>query len=1341
MAGYDIGPKISLKGESAFNQSISKIQNNLRVLGSEMEKTTTEFAGNSRSVEALTAKNKILNKQIEEQKKIFSTIANELEKQKDKLKEYGQALQKAQESGDPREIAKAEKAYQDQERAVSRLTVAFNEASTSITRLEQDFESNNQAIQDSSRSLGKFRDIAQEVEKQTSNIGEKISKMGDLIATSMAATIKAIAAVGTALAGAATAAIKVGSDFENGMSKVAAISGATKEDLIELTEKAKEMGAKTKFSATESAAAFEYMAMAGWKTQDMLNGIEGIMNLAAASGEELASVSDIVTDALTAFGLQAKDSAHFADVLAKASSSSNTNVGLMGETFQYVAPVAGAMKYSIEDTALAIGLMANAGIKGSQSGTALRAVITRLVKPPKMAAEALEELGFTALKADGTVKPLRETLVELREKFSTLTDAEKANTAARLAGTEAMSGLLSIVNASEQDFQKLAASIDDSTGAALNMAEVMQDNLQGQITILGSALEGLGIEFYEKVQVPMKEATKKVISYVEDITKAFKKDGLYGAVKEAGNVFAKLAAQAVEAAPQMAQASVELIQGFITGIKKNSKKIVSAAKELAKVLADSLVSLLPEQLQKPLQKTINIIANVLQNLGKVVSNIAKKIIPVFTKSIEFLGNNLDKIVPLLTAVVVTMKTWSAIQTAANFLKSFTMATEAASVAVTAFIAANGAEAVATAASTGALTLKQVAVGALNKQIGLATAAQYLWNASMTANPIGIIITLLGAAGAAILAYNLTQKEAITTSEIFAESQRNLVNTYQDGIEKASEWKNGIAGARDILADINDEVIVSSEKQQELSQAMKDVQREITEVAKAGQEERGSLSDLEIQRLDELFQKMHELAEQEVEVKKAYQKAVKTQAEIAAANKSTSLEEYEKNSQDIILTAERTNNQLINKAREQMTEELMLIDKKYGEQATMSNEAYANEVRAVGERKRLIIDAANAEYEETLTIIQKGYADIMIEQREYSTAYQDTLDQMRAKQKAHDAEMEQFAKEYYDNINKGHMNLITAQDDYQRKSEDSKIAHNLEMLELYNQYTENLSENATKENAILLDMVAQSGQSYDELNESTKSMVEAVLVSFKLLDEESRKTLNQALEGMGMEIDSHGDLLYTSGENAGKKVIDGFDSADIPTEFNEIANTGINSYLEPFDTSQELARTEVGKLKRASLSTLEQAKDDYYRQGLAAVSAYIKGLTSQKPPALGSLVELPKRSSSRIGEEVVQENLNIRSIAPIGIVDETNNFATNFAREMQSVRRQIQNVIPTNIHSTADISLSKKKATTSGFADQQNAFYFTIESFNNYSNEDAKQLAQTIMYEANNIYKRDRKVWA
>ena len=234
-------------------------------------------------------------------------------------------------------------------------------------------------------------------------------------------------ATGTAMASLATLggyAVKVGSDFESGMSKVQAISGATGEEIDKLTEKAKEMGAKTKFSASESAEAFQYMAMAGWKTEDMLNGIEGIMNLAAASGEELASVSDIVTDALTAFGLQAKDSAHFADVLARASSNSNTNVGLMGETFKYVAPLAGSMKYSVEDTAVAIGLMANAGIKGSQAGTALRSMLTRLVKPPKEAAVALDKLNVSAKNSDGTMKPLSQTMQELRVKFANLSESQ-----------------------------------------------------------------------------------------------------------------------------------------------------------------------------------------------------------------------------------------------------------------------------------------------------------------------------------------------------------------------------------------------------------------------------------------------------------------------------------------------------------------------------------------------------------------------------------------------------------------------------------------------------------------------------------------------------------------------------------------------------------------------------------------------------------------------------------------------------------------------------------------------------------------------------------------------------
>lgn len=236
---------------------------------------------------------------------------------------------------------------------------------------------------------------------------------------------KAVTVTATSLVAVGTAATIVGSNFEEGMSKVAAISGATGADFEKLKEKAKQMGATTKFSATEAASAFEYMAMAGWKTTDMLGGIDGVMNLAAASGEDLALVSDIVTDAITAFGLSASDSGHFADVLAAASSNANTNVSMLGESFKYVAPIAGAMKYSVEDTSLALGLMANASIKGSMAGTSLKTSLANLASPTDSMAEVMEKYGISLTDADGSMKSLREVIDTLRSKMGVLTKQRK----------------------------------------------------------------------------------------------------------------------------------------------------------------------------------------------------------------------------------------------------------------------------------------------------------------------------------------------------------------------------------------------------------------------------------------------------------------------------------------------------------------------------------------------------------------------------------------------------------------------------------------------------------------------------------------------------------------------------------------------------------------------------------------------------------------------------------------------------------------------------------------------------------------------------------------------------
>lgn len=315
--------------------------------------------------------------------------------------------------------------------------------------------------------------VKQNMAGAMSSAGNKLS--GAMLGTTM--QMAGMAGIGFGIFDA----VKGYADFEEEMSAVKAISGATADEFQKLNEKAIQMGADTKFSALESAQAFKYMGMAGWKTNEMIGGIAGIMNLAAASGEDLAMTSDIVTDSLSAFGLQAKDSAMFADVLAAAATNSNTNVALMGQTFKYAAPVAGALGFSVQDTALAVGLMANQGIKGSEAGTALRAMMTRLVKPTKESGEAMDILGLNILDANGKMKPFRDIIADIREGMKKLSPDSKAAVAGMLAGQEAMSGLLALVNSPYEDFDKLAGAIDNSSGAAERMAKIRMDNLKGDL--------------------------------------------------------------------------------------------------------------------------------------------------------------------------------------------------------------------------------------------------------------------------------------------------------------------------------------------------------------------------------------------------------------------------------------------------------------------------------------------------------------------------------------------------------------------------------------------------------------------------------------------------------------------------------------------------------------------------------------------------------------------------------------------------------------------------------------------------------------------------------------------
>lgn len=482
-----------------------------------------------------------------------------------------------------------------------------------------------------------------------------IDGIGSIAEKGLKATGAILAGTATAIGAIGAASVKVGSDFEASMSKVAAISGATGDDLKALTDKAKEMGATTKFSASESADALQYMAMAGWKTEDMLNGLDGIMNLAAASGEDLATTSDIVTDALTAFGLSAEDSTHFADVLAQASSNANTNVGMMGETFKYVAPVAGALGYTAEDTALAIGLMANSGIKASQAGTSLRSIMSRMAKPTKEVQGAMDKLGVSLTDSNGNMKSLNEVMGDLRNGFAGLSEAEAAEMAAALGGQEAMSGLLAIVNASDDDFDKLSDAIYSCDGAAKRMADTMNDNLQGQITILKSGLEGLGISLYENMEAPLKEVVKEAQNMVQQLQDAFNNGGLDEVVSTVGDIFAQIVEKAASAAPDLIDVASDMIQSFLTGINNNLPEIASAGVDIVTSLGSALIENTGLLWSTGVALLAEVLSGLADNMPQLVESAKDALSQFGSALVEYapsIGESAAKIVSYLASAVI-----------------------------------------------------------------------------------------------------------------------------------------------------------------------------------------------------------------------------------------------------------------------------------------------------------------------------------------------------------------------------------------------------------------------------------------------------------------------------------------------------------------------------------------------------------------------------------------------------------------------------------------------------------------------------------------------------------------
>lgn len=971
-----------------------------------------------------------------------------------------------------------------------------------------------------------------------------ISKLGSLTKTGLSILTKGVAAVSAGLTAASGYAVKVGSDFESGMSEVAAISGASGKALQALTDKAKEMGSTTKFSATESAEALKYMAMAGWDTDKMLSGLPGVMNLAAASGENLGTVSDIVTDSMTAFGMAADEAGHFADVLAQASSKSNTNVALMGETFKYVAPVAGALGYSAEDAAVAIGLMANSGIKGSQAGIALRQTLTRLAKPTDEVEAAMETLGISLTDSEGNMKSLGDVMQDMRKGFKNLTKDQQAQYAASIAGQEGMSGLLAIVNASDEDFNTLTEAIQNSDGAAQSMADTMQDNLKGAVTIAKSALEGLGITVYEEISTPMKNAVETATEYTGQLQRAFEAKGIEGAVSTLGTVLASAATKVAQAAPKMVDAGANMIVSFVQGISKNARKLSTAAVNVGKSLVSALLKFVPEAGKAGL-KLITAFAKQLvgYKLGKDIESLGSTIIKSFSGISRSVSNAIGKITPLIEkmASAAIKAAEGGIEVLANTIEflcdHIDVVLPLVSAAATAFAALS------------------IAKNAATWIQGATTAFQGL-TAAMSLNPFTLAVAGAAALVAILVTVVAMQEDTVTSAERLAESQENLAESCQGVFDQYGAWSDAVKAADGSLDALTSTMGIAKDKQQELAAEMDSVQAQITAIMKTASDERRGYTEAEIQTLQDLFAQMRSLSEQELAIQQSYQDAVLTQASNLLDAENMTAESYTEYAARIAAQAETTRDAVINSASDKYTQAISYAEQereavlnseagKNEEQKALAEQAYQDAINTAAKEYQAAVDAANAKCNDTSEIIAQGYAKNADLAHAWSEEQAMIAAEETANANAYKQELVNAYQSYVDEMKQKGADEYTARDNLQKELNDINERYTAKEASTNNRRAANLDEATQKQIATLLEMVAESGSAYDDLDSTTQQMVDGFMDNIDRLSPETKESLNDTLKGMGMTIDSNGKLLYTSGEKSGQEVIRGWKSK-IPT---------------------------------------------------------------------------------------------------------------------------------------------------------------------------------------------------
>lgn len=993
-----------------------------------------------------------------------------------------------------------------------------------------------------------------ETDLDSSGIEKGLSKLGSITAKGMKAATVAITGTAAALGGVAAAAIKVGSDFESQMSRVKAISGATGEEFEQLKAQAMQLGADTSFSASQAAEGMENLAAAGFTTSEIMNAMPGLLNLAAASGEDLASSSDIAASTLRGFGLAAYDAAHVADVLAANANRTNSSVADTGEAMKYIAPLARAAGLSLEETAAAIGIMANAGVNGSQAGTSLRGALSRLSKPTKDMSEAMDELGISFYDSNGKMKSLTEQVGMLRQATEGMTDEQKNNYLVTLYGQEALSGMLALINEGEGSLGELTNAYKNCDGAAQKAAETMQDNLSGALEQLSGSAETLGLAFYNSVADNLKNAAKTATESINNITDSFNNGGLNEAIQTAGDEFANLAVEAASHAPEMVDTAVDFIEAFASGIASNKGRILGAAGEMAESMASGLAELLPSKLQEPVEDAIDAVAESLSDGGlkkagktaektfdsliKVVGKLASTALPPLTKALDFAGENLDRLV------------------------------------------------VVAGSATAAYTAYNATIKATTVATNLATKAQKAFSVAMSASPTGLVIAGIAAATTGLALACATQVDA---SKELESANDKLGDSYGKIGEGITGYLSEVSKAGSIFDDFNDSIIVSSEVQGELSGKMDAVQSEITEIARTATEERRQLTETEIQRLQDLFTQMRQLTEQELAYQQAYQDAVKSSAETLASTHSGTAEEYATSAQKIINSAVQTRDAVVEKAYSQMIETNAINKQLVGTSEQYTQEWYNQQAQAAQQRYQQAVTDANRESADTLNIIQQGFAQRMDAANEYFANVEASNKRELEEQKRHNDELANAEAEKKRKMEELHQDSASAEYEYFVEVERINEEHKQRLAEIRSGLADSLTDAQAEQASAWLAMIAETSLYGGELDASSQAIVDSLIDNFDNLPKKQKEIFKNALQG----------------------AVDGFreDEPELLTQAQNTSDNFLNKIKEALGVHSPSREVKAifAQVNPGAIEGLEEGKESLLEKGKSVVSDFLNAM--------------------------------------------------------------------------------------------------------------------------------------